>query len=170
MTDPHTPASGAQPTAGGAAPREGAAGHAVLRLWVRPRAGGPMEARDQLQLTAGQGVVGDHTYGRMRHVTIVFEDDWNAAGAELGRAVDPAGRRANVLVSGGGGRHYVGRTLRLGDVRVEIKGITAPCPVMEQAAEGLRAALEPDGRAGVWGRVLDDGELVPGQQLRAERD
>ena len=59
--------------------------------------------------------------------------------------MDPAGRRANVLVSGGGGRRYVGRHIRLGPVLVEIKGITEPCPVMEQAAVGMRDALKPAG-------------------------
>jgi MOSC domain-containing protein YiiM len=119
-----------------------------------------MEPQDSLELTAGKGIVGDHTFGRMRHVTIVFEDDWNAAAAVLGRSVDPAGRRANVLVSGGQGPRLVGQTLRLGSTLIEIKGITQPCPVMEQAAVGMAEALRPEGRAGVWGRVLESGRVA----------
>lgn len=125
-----------------------------------------MVDREQLELQTGMGVVGDHTFGRMRHVTLVFVDDWNAAAAQLGREVDPAGRRANVLLSGGDGQRFVGRTVRVGDITLEIKGITTPCPVMDKAAVGMRVALQPEGRAGVWGRVLSGGTLRPGDALR----
>src|SRR5262249_31927591 len=81
----------------------------VLRLWVRPSPGGPMEPREALDAIAGSGIAGDHTKGRLRHVTLVFADDWDAAAAALGLRVDPAGRRANVLLSGGNGRELVGR-------------------------------------------------------------
>lgn len=143
--------------------------HAVCALWVRPQSGGPMVDRDTLSLHAFRGIEGDHSLGRRRHVTIVFEDDWNAAAAELGLQVDPVGRRANVLVSGGGGPAWVGRTIRLGTALVEVLGITEPCDVMERAATGLRDALKPDGRAGVWGRVLEDGAVRLGDALTAGR-
>lgn len=140
--------------------------HTVLKLWRRPIAGGPMEPCDILELKTDGGVVGDHTFGGSRHLTLIFEDDWNAAAAELGREVDPSGRRANVLLSGGNGQRLVGRTIRLGGVRVEVKSVTSPCAVMERAGKGLMNALKPDGRAGVWGRLLDDGTLRPGDALQ----
>jgi MOSC domain-containing protein YiiM len=129
-----------------------------------------MELRDALVAVAGSGIAGDHTQGRLRHVTLVFEDDWNAAAATLGLAVDPAGRRANVLLSGSGGGELVGRRVRIGDVVVDVKGVTAPCPVMEKAAPGMMAALRPDARAGVWGRIVTGGTLRPGDALAAETD
>jgi MOSC domain-containing protein YiiM len=143
--------------------------HQILKLWYRPVAGGPMVERDRLEVEAGKGVVGDHTFGHMRHVTLVFVDDWNAAAAELGIAVDPAGRRANVLLSGGRGLRFVGSTVRLGDIVLEVKGITAPCPVMDKAAPGMKVALQPEGRAGVWGRVLSGGTVRPGDALQPAR-
>lgn len=139
--------------------------HHVLRLWTRTRTEGPLVERHELRLVAGRGVEGDHGIDRKRHVTIVFLDDWKAATRALGRDVDPAARRANVLVSGGGGPRLVGSTVRLGAARVAIEGLVDPCQVMDDAAPGLRAALEPDGRAGVWGRVLDDATLRPGDAL-----
>jgi MOSC domain-containing protein YiiM len=142
--------------------------HRVLRLWLRRVPGGPMETAASLSAVAGRGIEGDHTFGRMRHVTLVLEDDWNAAAATLGRAVDPAGRRANVLLSGGGGAALVGATIRVGEVRVEVKGITQPCPVMDRAAPGMQAALRPGGLAGVWGRILAGGTIRPGDELTAE--
>lgn len=143
--------------------------HVVRQLWIRAREGGPMEPRERLELVADQGIRDDHTFGRMRHVTIVFEDDWKAATDQLGRDVDPAGRRANVLISGGGGGALIGSTIRLGPALVRIKGETVPCPVMDQAAEGLREALAPDTRAGVWGRVVEGGELAIGDGLTVEQ-
>lgn len=141
--------------------------HAVEKLWIRAAAGAAMEPQDSLTLVTDQGIEGDHTYGRMRHVTLVFADDWKAAGDELGKDVDPAGRRANVFVTGGNGLDYVGKTMRLGEARLVIKGETAPCDIMEKAAEGLRDALRPDGRAGVWGRVIEGGVVRPGDVLEA---
>jgi MOSC domain-containing protein YiiM len=129
-----------------------------------------MQPRDALDAVAGSGIAGDHTQGRLRHVTLVFQDDWDAAAATLGLAVDPAGRRANVLLSGGGGRDLVGRHVRIGNVVVDVKGITAPCPVMDKAAPGMQAALRPDGRAGVWGRIVTGGTLRPGDVLAVETD
>jgi MOSC domain-containing protein YiiM len=139
--------------------------HHILKLWYRPVPGGPMVESDRLDLETGKGIVGDHTFGRMRHVTLVFADDWNAASAELAREVDPAGRRANVLLSGGDGQRFVGRTIRLETIRLAIKGLTAPCPVMDKAAPGMMVALRRSGRAGVWGRVLSGGTLVRGDAL-----
>jgi MOSC domain-containing protein YiiM len=151
-------------------PMQAAAKHVVRRLWVRAEPGAAPEERPRLDLEAGAGVVGDHTHGRMRHVTLVFEEDWAAACRDLGRAVDPVARRANVLLSGGGGGALIGRTVRLGGVRVEVRGETKPCPVMDAAAEGLQAALGPQVRAGVWGRVLEGGAIAPGDLLEVEGD
>lgn len=124
-----------------------------------------MVPSEALAAVAGLGLTGDHTYGRMRHVTLVFEDDWRAAAATLGREVDPVGRRANVLLSGGGGARLVGATIRIGDVGIEVKGITQPCPVMDRAAPGMQEALKPGGLAGVWGRIVHGGTIRPGDEL-----
>jgi len=141
--------------------------HRVLRVWVRPETERPVEEREELVLVEGEGVVGDHAFGRMRHVTVVFEDDWREATRELGQDVDPAGRRANVLVSGGGGGRLVGARVRLGPTELEVKGVVSPCPVMDQAAPGLMQALRPGARAGVWARVVAGGRVVPGDGLEA---
>lgn len=139
--------------------------HTVLRLWTRAAPGAAMEERTALSLVEGQGVEGDHTFGRMRHVTIVFADDWAEAEAELGRDVDPSGRRANVFVSGGDGKRLIGKTVTLGGARIEVKGEVKPCPTMNEAAEGLEIALRPNVRAGIWGRVLAGSRIAVGDAL-----
>ncbi len=142
--------------------------HVVRRLWIRPVEGGEVVEVASLDLVAGKGVTGDHSFGRLRHVTIVFEDDWNRAATALGREVDPAGRRANVLVTGGGGGRFIGSCVCVGDARIDVKGETAPCPVMEHAAPGMQRALKPESRAGIWGRVAAGGVLRPGDRLVEE--
>lgn len=136
--------------------------HRVLRLWVRPKTDAPLAVQESLEAVEGQGIRGDHAFGRMRHVTLLCEDDWNAAASELGLAVDPAGRRANVLLSGGGAAELIGKTVRIGGALVEVRGEVAPCPVMEKAAPGMQKALEPGVRAGVWGRIREGGVIRPG--------
>jgi quercetin dioxygenase-like cupin family protein len=133
------------------------ASHTVLKLWLRRSRGAAPEPCAALQLEPEGGVVGDHAFGRKRHVTIVFEDDWREAAREVGRDVDPVFRRANVLVTGGGGRRWIGARIMLGTSELEIGGITDPCPVMERGAAGLMEALRPRGRSGIWGRVLRRG-------------
>ncbi|MEZ4648445.1 MAG: MOSC domain-containing protein [Candidatus Eisenbacteria bacterium] len=142
--------------------------HRVLRLWYRPSPGATPIEVESLELLAGQGVDLDHTKGSMRHVTIVFEDDWRQAASDAGRAdLDPVGRRANVLLSGGGGQSWIKRWVRLGPSLFEVKGITAPCEVMDEFHPGLKDALKPNARAGVWGRLHEGGTLRVGDVLAA---
>jgi MOSC domain-containing protein YiiM len=139
--------------------------HTVLRLWTRPEPGAALLEKRSLSLVEGQGIEGDHTFARMRHVTIVFADDWAEALRELGPDVDPSGRRANVFVSGGDGKRFIGQTIALGGARIDVKGEVKPCPTMNEAAEGLEVALRPGGRAGVWGRVTRGAEVALGDAL-----
>jgi MOSC domain-containing protein YiiM len=87
---------------------------------------------------------------------------------ELGVDVPPVARRANVLVSGVDLPRSRGRVLRLGGVRVRILGEVTPCERMDEAHEGLRAAMRPDWRGGVFGEVLDDGLVSVGDVARWE--
>lgn len=142
--------------------------HQIQSLWTRPAEAKPLIESEMLELVAGQGVRGDHAYGHSRHVTILFAEDWEAAAREVGApGLHPKGRRANVIVSGHDGTRFVGWRLRLGDTLLEARGVVAPCPVMDEAHPGMMEALKPDGRAGIWCRVLEGGILRPGDVLEA---
>jgi MOSC domain-containing protein YiiM len=75
--------------------------------------------------------------------------------------------RRNLLVDGlrlpreAGTRVQIGETLVL-----EITGECDPCARMEALHAGLRAALTPDWRGGFLGRVITDGEIAVGEEIR----
>ena len=106
-------------------------------------------------------------------VTIIAQEQWTAMMRELGGAIpvalDPAARRANIMVSGIDLARTRGKVLRLGGVRVRILGETRPCERMDEALPGLRAAMDPEWRGGAFGEVLDDGLLAVGDTAAWER-
>ena len=140
----------------------------VTHLFRRPAARAPVVPLAAADLAVGAGLVGDHAGAGPREVTVLDLDAWNAACADLGRTLDPALRRANVVVSGLVLTGSRGRVLRLGaHARIEIHGETRPCELIEgtaaaPVAPGLARALRPDWRGGVFGRVLVAGRVAIG--------
>ncbi len=110
----------------------------------------------------GHGLDGDRARGETRQVTVLGLERWRDALAVAGVAAPPETRRANVVVEGIELSALVGRRLRLGDVVLEVLGETAPCKRMDELVPGLRAALEPEWRGGVHGRILVGGRMSVG--------
>lgn len=137
-------------------------------IWVKRFKGGPMDPTDQATLVGGHGIVGSADQGGKRQITIIAREAFERIREELGPSAVPIMRRANVMVRGVELANSRGRILAIGPVRVRIGGETRPCHVMEETLPGLRAALEPDWRGGVYGEVLDDGEIAVGDVVRWE--
>jgi len=135
-------------------------------IWVKRFKGGPMDPAPRAALTAGKGIGGNANQGGKRQVTIIAGEVFDALRRELGPALDPAMRRANLLVRGVALAGTRGRTLAVGGVKILIHGETRPCEQMDEALPGLRAALEPEWRGGVFGEILDDGEIRVGDPVR----
>ena len=53
-------------------------------------------------------------------------------------------------------------------LRIETTGECDPCSRMDEVAPGLKAALMPFWRGGVLAKVLDDGEIAVGDEIRIE--
>jgi len=134
-------------------------------IWLKRAHRGPMDPRDSAEAVAGEGLVGNADYRTRRQVTIVTVERWCDAELELGQEVDPAARRGNLLVSGIDLYEQRERILRVGAVRVRLRGETRPCERMDEAAAGLRRALAPEWRAGAWGELLDSGEIAVGDAV-----
>lgn len=145
----------------------GIARHAVPR--------GPMETVDRVQVTRELGLQGDFRGAlrpgkkNWRQVSLLEEESWAEAMALLGASVPWQERRANLLVRGIKLPRRTGAVIAIGpSLRIETTGECDPCSRMEEVAPGLKAALMPFWRGGVLGRVLDDGAIAVGDEVRIE--
>lgn len=134
-------------------------------IWIKRAHRGPMDPAARATLRAGRGIVGNADQGGRRQVTIIEQRAWDAAVEQVGSHVDPSARRANLLVSGVSLENSRGRTLRVGPVLLRIRGEVRPCERMDEAEEGLRAALGRDWRGGVFAEVLNDAEIEVGTNV-----
>jgi MOSC domain-containing protein YiiM len=143
----------------------------------RPR--GPIETLDHVSVTRELGVRGDlrgairpGKSGR-RQISLLEAESWAASLAELRPAPDHDlpwhVRRANLLVRGIRLPREAGKVIAIGKtLRIETTCECDPCNRMDEILPGLKLALMPDWRGGVLGRVLTDGEIAIGDEVRIE--
>jgi MOSC domain-containing protein YiiM len=124
-----------------------------------------MDPVPRARMAAGKGLVGNADQGGRRQVTLIEKEVWETVEADLEVSIDPSSRRANLLLSGTSLAESRDRVLRLGGVRVRIRGETRPCERMDEAAPGLKRALEKPWRGGAYGEVLDDGVVEVGDPV-----
>ncbi len=134
----------------------------VEALWTKRAHRGVMDRHHAVVCVAGQGIDGNTCRSSTRQVTIIAQEQWVAMMHELGGALDPVARRANIMVSGIDLANSRGQVLLLGGVRLRIRGETHPCKRMDEALPGLRTAMETAWRGGAIGEVLDDGLVTIG--------
>jgi MOSC domain-containing protein YiiM len=137
----------------------------IVSIWLKRAHRGPMDRVDEAELVAGRGVRGSADQGGKRQITIIAEEAWDAAQAEAGVAIDPAARRANVMIRGLDLESSRGKTLRLGSCLIRVYGEVRPCERMDEAQEGLRAALRPGWRGGVFGEIVEGGTIRIGDAV-----
>jgi MOSC domain-containing protein YiiM len=138
----------------------------------RPK--GPMETVDHVAVTTAEGVHGDfrgahasQKPGRKRQVSLIEVECVTVAMAEAGAVLDWSDCRRNLLVTGVRLPREEGTRVQIGDRLVlEITCECDPCERMDALHEGLRAALTPDWRGGFLGRVIEDGEIAVGDEIR----
>ncbi|WP_366557138.1 MOSC domain-containing protein [Novosphingobium sp. PASSN1] len=138
---------------------------------------GPMEVLDRARVTPDMGLEGD-CRGRVpegkrgnRQITVIEAESWAAAMNELGGAdgLVWSDRRANLLVSGVRLPRVRGRVIAIGNsLRIEVRCECDPCSRMDALRDGLRGALTPDWRGGICGRVISEGEIAVGDEVRIE--
>ena len=134
-------------------------------IWIKRARRGKMDAVEQAQLIAGQGIAGNANQGGRRQVTIIEREVWSERTALAGAQLDPSMRRANLMISGLPLLQSRGKTLRIGGCVLEIAGETKPCERMEAAAPGLRAAMYEAWGGGAFARVVKGGTISIGDDV-----
>ena len=138
----------------------------LIRIWLKPAPGEPLQEVEHASARSDHGLVGNAEQGGPRQVTVLSIEGWEAANAAAGAELDPAARRANILVTGLGDlAESTGRVLRVGGARIQVTGETRPCSFMDAAHQGLRTAMKVDWRGGVHGIVLNDADLAVGDEV-----
>ena len=142
----------------------------VERIWLKRCKRGPMDAVAQATARTGRGLAGNADQGGRRQVTIIARGRWDRVNEALADDVDPALRRANVLVAGIDLEATRGRVLRIGPCRLRIRGETRPCERMDEAYPGLRAALDANWGGGAFAEILDGGLIAVSDAVDWESD
>jgi MOSC domain-containing protein YiiM len=137
-------------------------------IWVKRAHRGRMDEVTEATLVTGKGLAGDVTTSRRRQVTVIEREVWDAMMKELGADASPAGRRANLMVSGVKLVETRGQILTIGGLRLSVGGELTPCERMDEYLPGLRAAMTPDWRGGIFAQVLDDGVITVGDAVELQ--
>jgi len=138
----------------------------LIGIAKREKVRAPMEELRHATIAVDRGVEGDaRGVVKDRNVTLIFREDWDAACRDHGKALPWITRRANLFVEGLSGFKRVGAQIKIGRVLLEITEENPPCNLMDMQSRGLRAALEPDWRAGVACKVLTPGDISIGDRV-----
>jgi MOSC domain-containing protein YiiM len=115
-----------------------------------------------------RGVVGPNQRGK-RQITLIEAESWAAALGDVDADLPWFLRRANLLVTGLRLPREPGAVIAIGNgLRIRITCECDPCSRMDALLPGLQAALRPDWRGGVCGRVLSEGTIAIGDAIRIE--
>ena len=136
-----------------------------------------METLETVAVTAAEGLHGDYRGaraalkpGRKRQVSLIEAEGVAAAFVESGASIDWSDCRRNLLVEGLRLPREPGTHVAIGDhLVIEITDECEPCERMDALHSGLRAAMTPDWRGGFLGRVVEDGEIAVGDEIRIIR-
>jgi MOSC domain-containing protein YiiM len=137
----------------------------IVSIWIKRAHRGPMDRVTEADLVAGRGVRNSADQSGKRQITIISEESWDHVQQDLGMAVDPSARRANILVRDIDFDDSRGKLLQLGPCVIRVHGETRPCHQMDEAQEGLRNALRPNWRGGVFGEILEGGTIHIGDRV-----
>ncbi len=137
----------------------------VLSIVVRHEKRGPVTEISTARATVDGGIEGDHAVAPNRGISFISSQQWKTTTGQLNAELPWHTRRANVLVDCPTLGHLIGKTVRLGDIEVEITQETHPCDLMDQLHMGLREALKPECRGGVLGRIRKAGAFTIGDTM-----
>jgi len=134
----------------------------------RPTDGQVMAEITELSVLPGRGPETENRKPGKREITLLSAESWANACRELGVELPWWFRRANLLIEGMDLSTTIGATLSIGAIRIKVHGETKPCGLMDQQHNGLRKALTPNFRGGVYGQILIGGTIRVGDAATAQ--
>lgn len=134
-------------------------------IWTKRAHRGAMDPHESATLLAGEGLAGSVGRSRRRQVTVIEREVWDRVQEQLQSSIPYAARRANLMISGIVLEATRDRLLRIGSTLIKIGGHTTPCERMDEACEGLRAALEPHWGGGAFAQVIEGGTIRVGDAV-----
>ena len=138
----------------------------LAAIYLRPSARAPVKRVVSAEAVAGRGLAGDHAGGGSRQVSLMSREAWADSCVDLGGPrLDPGGRRANLLIEGLPLAAGIGKRIAVGPCLIAVVAELAPCRLMDDFRPGLRDALKPDRRGGVYGRIVRGGALRVGDAV-----
>ena len=140
----------------------------LLDIAFRPKSRAPMQTKLESMVTKVAGVEQDfRRKPGKRQVTMLSLEQWQVACDEVATTLPWTVRRANLLVDGVSfDSSMTGKQIKIGQLILLVTGETDPCPKMDAQHQVLTQALTPDWRGGVCCRVIADGRVKVGDQLR----
>lgn len=138
----------------------------VVGIATRPQKRASMELRDKIEVIENRGITEEFRHTDKRQITVMTREDWDAVCEDLAAEIPWTFRRANFLIEGLPIAGITDRTLAIGPVRIELKGVTHPCALMDSQHKGLTKAIANGDRGGVYGRVLIGGTVSIGDPVR----
>jgi MOSC domain-containing protein YiiM len=140
----------------------------VAAIAWRPKDGDAMAEIPECTVQPGRGITLENRKPGKREITLISEEAWQDVCRELGVELPWNTRRANVLIRGLNLALAIGHRLRLGPVVLMVHGETKPCGIMDRQHGGLRRALGPGCRGGVYAQVLTGGTIHIGDPVCLE--
>jgi MOSC domain-containing protein YiiM len=129
-------------------------------IGVRPQHRGVIEPVASTQISAENGLEGDHysKQGGKRQVTLIQAEHLAGVARMLGKDVEPGHTRRNIVVSGINLLAFKDRQFLIGDAVLEMTGLCHPCTRMEEnlGAGGYNAMR---GHGGITAKVIEGGTI-----------
>jgi MOSC domain-containing protein YiiM len=148
----------------------------LLAIAIARVAKGPMETAQQVEVVAGEGLMGDR-YGAgigaaqfkghrkpENEVTLIAKEAIEAANDEYNYTIAHLDTRRNLLTEGVPLNDLVGKTFRVGAVLLKGLELCEPCGYLEKRTfVGIKAALKH--RGGLRCCVLEGGQIQAGDEI-----